>query len=56
MIKPKLFGISGSRALRSLWAMEEVGIDYEHLPVGYGADSKEAGFLSVNPNGRRSIW
>ena len=52
MTKPKLFGISGSRALRSLWAMEEVGIDYEHLPVSYGADSKEASFLSVNPNGR----
>jgi glutathione S-transferase len=52
MAKPKLFGISGSRALRSLWAIEEVGIDYEHVPVSYGADSKEAGFLSVNPNGR----
>ena len=52
MTKPKLFGISGSRALRSLWAMEEVGIDYEHLPVSYGADSKEASFLAVNPNGR----
>ena len=52
MTKPKLFGISGSRALRSLWAMEEVGIEYEHLPVSYGADSKEASFLSVNPNGR----
>lgn len=52
MAKPRLFGISGSRALRSLWAIEEVGIDYEHVPVSYGADSKEASYLSVNPNGR----
>ncbi len=52
MAKPKLFGISGSRALRSLWAIEEVGIDYEHVPVSYGADSKDTSYLAVNPNGR----
>lgn len=52
MTKPTLFGISGSRAIRSLWAIEEVGIDYEHVPVSYGADSKQASYLSVNPNGR----
>ena len=52
MAKPTLFGISGSRALRSLWAIEEVGIDYEHVPVSYGADSKETSYLAVNPNGR----
>lgn len=52
MATPTLFGISGSRALRSLWAIEEVGIDYEHVPVTYGADSKQASYLSVNPNGR----
>ncbi len=50
--KPKLFGISGSRALRSLWAIEEVGIDYEQVPVSYGADSKAADFTAINPNGR----
>ncbi len=52
MSKPKLFGISGSRALRAIWGMEEVGIDYEHVPVSYGADSKAGDYLSVNPNGR----
>lgn len=35
MSKPKLYGISGSRALRAIWGMEEVGIDYEHVPVTY---------------------
>jgi glutathione S-transferase len=52
MSLPKLYGISGSRALRSLWAIEETGIEYEHVPVTYGADSKDAGYLAVNPNGR----
>lgn len=52
MSKPKLFGISGSRALRAIWGMEEVGIDYEHVPVSYGADSKAGDYLAVNPNGR----
>jgi glutathione S-transferase len=52
MSKPKLFGISGSRALRAIWGIEEAGVDYEHVPVSFGADSKAAGYLSVNPNGR----
>lgn len=49
---PKLFGISGSRALRAIWGIEETGIAYEHVPVSYGADSKAADYLAVNPNGR----
>ena len=32
MAKPRLFGISGSRALRAIWGIEEVGIDYEWCP------------------------
>lgn len=52
MSKPKLYGIAGSRAIRSLWAIEETGIDYEHVPVGFGEDSKTAEYLAVNPNGR----
>jgi glutathione S-transferase len=50
--RPKLFGISNSRAIRAIWGMEETGIDYEHVPVTYGADSKGADYLAVNPNGR----
>ncbi len=52
MTRPKLFGISGSRALRAVWGIEETGIDYEHVPVSYGADSKAGDYLAVNPNGR----
>ena len=52
MAKPKLYGIAGSRAIRSLWAIEETGIDYEHVPVGFGEESKTAEYLAINPNGR----
>jgi glutathione S-transferase len=52
MSKPTLYGISGSRALRSLWAIEEVGIDYEHVPVSFREDSKSPEYLATNPNGK----
>lgn len=52
MSKPRLYGISASRAIRALWGIEEVGIDFEHVPVSYGADSKSPEHLAVNPNGR----
>jgi len=52
MQKPRLFGTARSRALRAVWGMEEVGLDYEHVPVGFGADSKTPEYLAVNPNGR----
>lgn len=49
---PKLFGTSTSRALRAIWGIEETGIAYDHVPTDYGADSKAADYLAVNPNGR----
>jgi glutathione S-transferase len=48
----KLYGISGSRALRSIWAIEEVGVEYEQVPTNFTADSKAADYLTINPNGR----
>ncbi len=48
----KLYGISGSRALRSIWAIEEVGVDYENVPTHFGEDSKKPEYLTINPNGR----
>lgn len=52
MTKPILYGISGSRALRAIWGMEETGIDYEHVSTNFAEDSKEQDFLTINPNGR----
>ena len=48
----KLYGIPASRAFRSLWAIEEVGVEYEHVPVHFVGDSKKPEYLEINPNGR----
>ena len=47
-----IYGVSGSRAIRSLWAIEETGIEYNHVPTHFFKDSKTTEFLAVNPNGR----
>lgn len=52
MAKPKLYGIASSRAFRSIWAAEEIALDYEHVPTTFQADSKTDAYLAVNPNGR----
>lgn len=52
MTKPTLYGISGSRALRAIWGMEETGIEYNHVSTNFAADAKEQDFLAINPNGR----
>lgn len=52
MSKPKLYGIASSRAFRSIWAAEEMNVDYEHIGTSFTADSKTPEYLAVNPNGR----
>jgi glutathione S-transferase len=52
MTKPVLYGSSNSRAIRSIWAIEETGIDYEHVPTNFAEQSKTPEYLAVNPNGR----
>ena len=47
-----IYGVSGSRAIRSLWAIEETGIEYTHVPTHFFKDSKTPAYLSINPNGR----
>ncbi len=48
----KVYGQAQSRALRTLWMVEELGIPYEHVPVSFGGDNKRPDFLEINPNGR----
>ncbi len=52
MNKPTLYGISSSRAFRSIWAAEEIGLDYDHVPTSFRGDNQKPEFLAVNPNGR----
>jgi len=46
----KLYGTSRSRSARSLWALEELGVNYEHNPMPT-TDAKSAPHLKLNPNG-----
>jgi glutathione S-transferase len=48
-----IYGIAKSRAIRNLWACEELGLTYTHAPVVYGPEgSRKPDFLAINPNGR----
>jgi glutathione S-transferase len=46
----KLYGTSKSRSARCLWALEELGVKYEHIPVEV-AQAKSPENLKRNPNG-----
>ena len=46
----KLYGTSRSRSARSLWALEELGVKYEHVPIA-PTEAKSAEHLKRNPNG-----
>ena len=47
----KLYGVPRSRALRSLWMLEELGLSYENVKITPAADTRTPEFLHVNPNG-----
>ncbi|MBS3996946.1 MAG: glutathione S-transferase family protein [Hydrogenophaga sp.] len=49
----KIYGVAASRAIRPLWAAEELGIPYEHIPVHYqdAATLSAPAYRGLNPNG-----
>lgn len=49
----KIYGVAASRAIRPLWAAEELGIPYEHIPVHYqdAATLNAPAYRGLNPNG-----
>ncbi|AOZ03640.1 glutathione S-transferase [Cupriavidus sp. USMAHM13] len=48
----KIYGIPASRAIRPLWAAEELGLAYENIPLHYASpEVKAAPYLKLNPNG-----
>jgi glutathione S-transferase len=48
----KLYGIRQSRAMRCLWALEELGVPYENVPTNFATDAKKPEFAAINPNQR----
>jgi glutathione S-transferase len=48
----KLYGVPMSRAARSLWMLEEVGVPYENVPTHFATgDTHKPEYLALNPNG-----
>jgi glutathione S-transferase len=49
----RIYGVARTRAFRALWIAEELGLDYQHLPIEIGnAGARAPEFLGINPNGR----
>jgi glutathione S-transferase len=48
----KLYGVPFSRAGRCLWALGELGLPFELVPVSFSGDNKKPEYLAINPNGR----
>ena len=49
----RIYGIARTRAFRALWIAEELGLDYEHMPIEIGAaGARQPDYLAINPNGR----
>jgi len=48
----KVYGYAKSRALRTLWMLEELGVPYEHIDVNSSiGGTRTAVFLKINPAG-----
>ena len=53
MSKLRIYGVARTRAFRALWMAEELGLDYEHVPLEIGAaGARKQDYLALNPNGR----
>src|SRR5712691_4951811 len=53
MSRLRIYGIARTRAFRALWIANELGLDYEHVPVEIGeAGARKPDYLAINPNGR----
>jgi glutathione S-transferase len=49
----KLYGTPPTRALRPLWLLNELGLDYETVPVNIrGGEHLQPEFLAINPFGK----
>ena len=48
-----VYGRASSRGSRCLWALEELGIPYNHIPIDYDkGQNRDPAFLSINKAGK----
>ena len=53
MSRLRIYGVASTRAFRALWIANELGLDYEHIPIEIGAaGARKPEYLAINPNGR----
>lgn len=49
----KLYGFSATRSLRALWALKELGLDFDYVPVDLTkGEHRTPDFLKINPAGK----
>lgn len=48
----KIYGVAGSRAFRTLWMTEELGLPYELVQTTFTDGTRTPEYLKINPNGR----
>jgi glutathione S-transferase len=49
----RIYGVARTRAFRALWIANELGLDYQHIPIEIGeAGARKPEYLAINPNGR----
>src|SRR3984893_8608740 len=53
MSRLRIYGVARTRAFRAIWMAQELGLDYEHVPIEIGlAGARKPEYLAINPNGR----
>ena len=52
----KLYGTPPTRAVRAMWLLNEIGVDYEIVPVDIpNGEHRSAKFLALNPAGKAPV-
>jgi glutathione S-transferase len=49
----KIYGMANSRSMRVVWALEEIGADYEYVKVDlFKGEGRSPSYLTLNPAGK----
>ena len=49
----KIYGWKRSRAIRCIWTLEELGLDYEQVPLNpHAGETRTPEYLALNPSGK----